>query len=255
MTKRIKKPIICCVSAMCVLVLLFSFSGCIYKGYSGKRQDLYTVAINSVLWNLGHSYSTERVQDSEIEILEEDNFGRTLFQYRERYYSGGDLSFSALIVSQQSVESYVYYYEDLNYLIKEQKAFGTPLQKFTEQEKQHIKAINDWGADVDLGKCVKKQISKYKTKMPEAGKGVKKEAVSEFNLADGTYNIFTDFLTFDSDNNFIVYGKVDCYASENIYFVAIVKASDNSISWFIPSDLYNYQIEFRNFKNENGWKN
>ena len=54
MTKRIKKPIICCVSAMCVLVLLFSFSGCIYKGYSGKRQDLYTVAINSVLWNLGH---------------------------------------------------------------------------------------------------------------------------------------------------------------------------------------------------------
>ena len=62
-----------------VLTLLI-LTGC-YSGYSGEHTDLYTVAINSILWTFGHSFGADFPMNSEIEIIEQDQYGRTLFTY------------------------------------------------------------------------------------------------------------------------------------------------------------------------------
>ena len=78
------------------LFILLCITGCKYKGYSGDYPNLYTVAINSVLWNNGHSFSADKYADSKIEIIDEDKYGRIMFTYYEKYYAGADISFSAL---------------------------------------------------------------------------------------------------------------------------------------------------------------
>ena len=74
------------ISIVCLLVVALLFSGCRYE-YRGEYLDLYTVAINSVLWTFGASPQTDFAGDPLIEIMEEDDFGRVLFRYTEKYFS------------------------------------------------------------------------------------------------------------------------------------------------------------------------
>ena len=237
---------------ICLAVLLTALAGCAYKGYSGKRTDLYTVAVNSLLWNNGYSYKTERVTDPQIEIVETDEFGRTLFTYYEKYYAGANLSFSALIIAQCSLDGYVYYYEDSNYLIKAQELYSNELQGFSKEEIDDIKILNDWDKAVDLQKCVKKKISKSKQVIPVNSQTIIEKAVAEFNLNETNYNINLDCLTGDDNGNFIVYGSI-IKSDENIHFAALIKTDSENIDWFIPENPYNYQDEFKAFKESNGW--
>ena len=238
---------------ICLAVLLTALAGCAYKGYSGKRTDLYTVAVNSLLWNNGYSYKTERVTDPQIEIVETDEFGRTLFTYYEKYYAGAKLSFSALIIAQCSLDGYVYYYEDSNYLIKAQELYSNELQGFTKEEIDDLKILNDWDKAVDLQKCVKKKISKSKQAMPVNSQTIIEKAVTEFNLNETKYNINLDYLTGDDNDNFIVYGSIIKSDDVNIHFAALIKTDGENIDWFVPDNQYNYQDEFKIFKESNGW--
>ncbi|MDE6661571.1 MAG: hypothetical protein K2J93_07095, partial [Anaeroplasmataceae bacterium] len=85
---------------ICILVLLFFifwYNLFKYKEYTGEHPHLYTEAINSLLWTYGHSTAADKFCNSEIEIIEEDEFGRVLFEYNEKYYIG-DLVFSSLLI-------------------------------------------------------------------------------------------------------------------------------------------------------------
>lgn len=237
----------------CLVIVLAAVAGCGYKGYSGQRTDLYTVAVNSILWNNGYSYQTERLTDPKIEIIETDEFGRTLFTYYEKYYDGAKLSFSALIISQCSLNGYVYYYEDNNYAIKAQETYSKELQNFTEEEIADLKLLNDWDKAVDLQKCIKKKISKSKQSIPESSQNIVEKAVNEFNLAGTNYNIYADYLTDDVNGNFIVYGSIICFDERDIYFAALIKADGESIDWFVPENPYSYQTEFKSFKENGDW--
>ncbi len=237
----------------CFVLALSMFVGCDYKGYSGKRTDLYTVAVNSVLWNNGYSYQTERVTDPQIEIIDTDEFGRTLFTYYEKYYAGAKLSFSALMISQGSLDGYVYFYEDSNYLIKEQELYSKELKNFTKEEIDYLKSLNDWNKVIDLQKCTKKKINKNKQDIPVNSQNIVEKTIAEFNLVGAKYNINLDYLTNDDNGNFIVYGLIICFDEKDIYFAAMVKKNGDSINWFVPENLYNYQIEFKNFKRDNSW--
>ncbi len=50
------------------LYVLIGLKGC-YDGYSGEYPNLYTVAINSILWNNGYSYSADRRADPLLDSL------------------------------------------------------------------------------------------------------------------------------------------------------------------------------------------
>lgn len=237
-------------------MLLVFITGCGYKGYSKNETDLYTVAINSVLWNNGFSFGADFVTDPKIEVLEKDEYGRTLFTYYEKYYFSGGLSFSALIVSQHSTEEEVYYYEDCNFILKEQYENVKP-QPFSQENINYLKSINDWGKEINLNKCIKKEISKKKQKLPLDKNFIEDNVIEEFNLEGKNYTLLLDYLTKDKANNFIGYGVVRKNTNQFDYFVYFIKSVNNTseICFFTPANLFDYQDEFISFKKANGWSN
>ena len=156
------KKILLLASLFLILVLA---SGC-YNGYTGEHVDLYTEAINSVPWVNGYSWGADFKCDPEIEIIDEDQYGRVMFTYYEKYYSGADISFSALIICQGSNEKEVFYYEDENYIVKKQVIYSQNLERFTEEEIEKLKANNDWNKKISYDKCVRKEITRSKPEIP-----------------------------------------------------------------------------------------
>ena len=62
-----------------LLLVILSSCGCAFKEYSGGYPDLYTVAVNSVLWVNGYSLGADFECDPQIEKIDEDNYGRVMF--------------------------------------------------------------------------------------------------------------------------------------------------------------------------------
>lgn len=244
-----------------LLILLSTFmlliiTGCFYRGYSGNYSDLYTVAINSVLCNNGHSFSADKYVNPKIEIIEKDMYGRIMFTYYEKYYAGADISFSSLIICQQSNEKNVFYYEDINYIIKEQTLYEQNINSFENEEIEKLKAVNDWNKEINLEKCIKKEITKHKPIIPYE-KEVKSKILTELNLKDKEYSLFVNFLTSDSDDtNFIIYGFVRINNEEGIYFIGFVEVNNESvekINFLIPLNVFDYKTELIEFKKINNW--
>ncbi|MDE6613304.1 MAG: hypothetical protein K2K28_01980, partial [Clostridia bacterium] len=91
---KFKKALMQIFIIACIAIIIILFAGCGFRGYySGKDVDLYTVAVNSVLWNKVYLHQTERLENPQIKIIEKDEFGRTMFTYYERGY--GCVSFSS----------------------------------------------------------------------------------------------------------------------------------------------------------------
>ena len=237
-----------------IIFILAAFTGCRYKEYSGKYVDLYTVAINSVLWTNGHSFSADKYTDSQIEVIEKDMYGRTLFTYYEKYYAGADISFSALIICQSSNENEVFYYENINFIVKHQDLYTQNLKSFEAKEIEALKAENDWNKEIKLDKCVKKEMTKSKPSVPHEEE-IKNKVIDEFHLKEGKNSIFITYLTKSSiDSNYIVYGYI--YRA-GIYFVGLVESDGGTvknISFFVPTNTFNYKDDFVKFKEANNWK-
>jgi len=237
--------------------MLISLTGCLYRGYSGDYSDLYTVAINSVLWNNGHSFSADKYVNPKIEIIDEDIYGRIMFTYYEKYYAGADISFSSLIICQHSDEKDVFYYEDINYIIKEQTLYEQNINNFENEKIEQLKVVNDWDKEINFEKCIKKEITKHKPIIPYESE-VKNRIVDEFHLKNERYSLFVNFLTSDSnDANFIIYGFVRNNDEEGIYFIGLVENNNESlekINFLIPLNVFDYKTELIEFKKINNWR-
>lgn len=240
--------------SMIMLIFIMILTSCGYSGYSGARSDLYSVASNSVLWLNGYSWGADYVCDPSIEVIEEDSYGRTMFTYYEDHYKGSDISFSALIICQSSNEKEVFFYEDINYIIKEQTLYSPNIENFTNDEISYLKSINDWNKEINYDKCVKKDISKSKQKIPNE-KEIHNLLVEKLTLTNGEYSLSMDYLTNNIDESkYIVYGYISKSDDEGICFIGLVKIED-SIDLFtiIPSNVYDYKAEFIEFKELNDW--
>lgn len=244
-------------AAIISLSLVMCLAGCRYKGYSGENVDLFTAAINSVLWNNGHSYSTDWYKNPDIEVVERDKYGRTLFRYYEKYYAGGGISFSSLIVCQHADDEYAYYYEDVNFIIVEEDKTNSAMGKFDDEKVNQLKAANDWNREIQLEKCVKKKLTRKKPDIPYGKEMIENKIVDAFKLKKNDYRILMDILTRDPKNDsFIMYGYILYGESENILFVGLVTATHEMVTdvkFLVPSNLYEYQSELTEFKKANGW--
>ncbi|MBO5772707.1 MAG: hypothetical protein J6R37_02780 [Clostridia bacterium] len=240
-----------------IIILVGCLSGCAYKGYSGDYLDLYTVAINSVLWLNGYSWGADYLCDAQIEIIEEDSFGRKMFTYYELYYGGSNISFSALIICQYSNENEVFYYEDVNYVVKEQELYIQDIKDFEEEEIEKLKKANDWNKELAFEKCIKKEIENFKPAIPYEEEIIN-EITNEFQLKHGEYNLFLDFLTRDSNgSNFIIYGYVRFRDERDIAFIGLVQEDEEGIkeiNYLCPLNVFDYKAEFVEFKERNNWK-
>ena len=237
------------------IFILMGLTGCVYKKYSGDNPTLYTVAINSVIWNNGHSFSADRYVNSEIKVVDEDAYGRIMFVYYEKYYAGAGISFSALVICQSATEKYAFYYEDVNYIIKEQELYTQNITDFTNDEIEQLKEVNDWGKELNFEKCIKKGITREKPKIPYENE-VETKIVNEFNLGNKSYSLFINFLTNNSANSScILYGYIKLNNENDIYFISLVEYSNSieKIYFLIPSNVYDYKTEFVEFKNIHNW--
>lgn len=242
-------------SIIFVLLILVSLTSCGgYKGYSGDNSELYTVAINSVPWINGFSWTADFVCDPQIEIVEEDEYGRIMFIYHERYYGGSDIGFAALVISQSSNEKEVFYYEDVNYIVKKQETYidAVELEVFNDEEIEALKSINDWDQEIDYDKCVKKEITNVKAAIPYEEE-IKQQIIDEFDLTREDM-LFMDVLTSNTDNSkLIVYGHERI---NDISFIGLVEHEEGvfkNLKIFVPENVYDYQTEFIEFKSNNGW--
>ena len=239
-----------------ILILVF-LTGCTYNGYSGDRSDLYTVAINSVLWNNGHSFSADKYINPQIEIIDEDLYGRTMFTYHEKYYASANISFSALIICQASDEKDVFYYEDVNYIIKEQELYTRNLIGFEDEEIEKLKASNDWNLEINYDKCVKKEITTSKPTILYE-KEIEAKIAGQFDLISGEYALFVNYLTSDSeDSDFIIYGYISKSDEDGIYFIGLVERDGDlleELHLLVPLNVFDYKTEFIEFKRINNWK-
>lgn len=233
--------------AICFALVTVFFTGCFYNfTYRGEYPDLYTVAINSILWNRGYSQYIESTAQPGIKILEKDDYGRTLYIY----YEAGDAE-TNLVISQYSEEDYVYYYEDFNFLQKENRIAQ---EGFSQEEVDYLKSLNDWGKEIDLEKCVKKRITNKKADIPCDEKIIEGKVTQKFSENGKIGNIYTKYLTSDNLGNFLVYGYVDFYGEELfIGFVIFIDADCERFNFLVPTETYSYQEELKNFKAENGW--
>ena len=235
------------------IALSFSIVGC-YNHYAGDHEDLYTVAINSLLWNLGHSYLTEYACDSEITIIEEDSHGRILFSYTEKYFAGDDIAFSSLLICQKIADDCVYYYPDYNFISVQKDKHSMDPVDFDDDKIENLKEVNDWGQEINLNKCIKKEISNQKKKVP-----VSEERLEEILSAQykGYKNHSTFYLTEDDCGRFICYSRVSTVNDEaeavKSEYVVILFNSDLTYSFYVPTDYYNYQDEFKEFKEQARW--
>ena len=239
---------------MILLIFTTILTSCGYSGYSGKHSDLYSVAANSVLWLNGYSWGADYECDPSIEIIEEDSYGRTMFTYYEKYYKGANISFSALIICQDSNEKEVFFYEDINYIIKEQIKYTPNIENFTNDEIEYLKLINDWDKEINYDKCVRKNKTKAKQKL-SSEKEIKNLIIDEFTLVNGEYSLFMDYLTSNiDDSKYIVYGYIRKTEQEGICFIGLVENSDNiKLNILVPSNVYDYKDEFIEFKKLNNW--
>lgn len=239
---------------MVMLIFTICLTSCNYKGYSGNHSNLFSAATNSVLFLNGYSWKADYKCDPRIEIIEEDNYGRTLFSYYEKYYKGANISFSALIICQSSNEKEVLFYEDINYLIKEQRLYSKNTETFTDDEIENLKLVNDWNKEINYDKCVRKEITKIKEKIPHE-KEIKKQIIDKFDLNNEKYLLFMDYLTSNVDESkYIIYGYISQTDKDGIYFVGIVELDVSiKLNTIILSNVYEYKKELVEFKQMNNW--
>lgn len=240
--------------SMILLILVTFLTSCGYSGYSGDRSDLFSVATNSVLYLNGYSWETDFECDPCIEVIEEDDYGRTMFLYYEKYYKGANISFSALIICQDSNEKEVFFYEDVNFIVKEQAVYSQNIEKFTDDEIEYLKSVNDWNEEIDYDKCVRKEISKTKQMLPNE-KEIRDLLIEKFALVEGEYSLFMDYMTDNADaSKYIMYGYIRKNDKEGIYFIGIVESGDFiKLNTIVPSNVYDYNAELLEFKKANNW--
>ena len=239
---------------MILLIFIAILTSCGYSGYSGDHSDLYSVAANSVLWLNGYSWGADYECDPSIEVIEEDSYGRIMFTYYEKYYKGAHISFSALIICQDSNEKEVFFYEDINYIIKEQKIYTQNTKNFTDDEIAYLKLINDWDKEINYDKCVRKDKVTSKQKL-SSEKEIQNLIINEFSLVNGEYSLFMDYLTSNiDDSKYILYGYIRKTEEEGICFIGLVENSDDiKLNILVPSNVYDYKDELIEFKKLNNW--
>lgn len=156
-----------------LLTILVCLTGCTARDYiyEGKHKDLYTVAVCNIFGAYGCGWGIHFTAAPNIEIIENDDYGRTLFFYDE---NDGDLvQFfgTAILIMQKSEGGYVYYYQDdcyTPYYNVDRPTYNHPeySEIFTEEAIAQLKERNDWNKEINIEKCTKSKIVNKKEDSP-----------------------------------------------------------------------------------------
>lgn len=139
------------IAIVITLMLLISLTSCEYR-YRDEHRDLYTVAVNNIFGIRGYDNNGEVAYDPEIEILEEDNYGRVLYIYQELLHRNVEEEgyYGGLVIMQCSDESYAYYlnncYIPVYTYLGEKTDYKT---YFTDEQINDFKKDNHWNKELE----------------------------------------------------------------------------------------------------------
>lgn len=257
-----------------VLLILFAFFMVYlftpYKGYKGENEDLYTEAIYSLLGNRGYYLEGEIIDDSEIVVIEEDSYGRTMFSYFEK----NEISSFSYLIAQKTEDGYVYFYPDFNFISSD---YDYPYENdnviFSTDEINTLKSLNDWNLPLNESKMVCYKITNLKdkpeSKIPEETFEVLLKSLSrQFNyLGDDTLYRYSEYFMTDDYGRtmYYVYGvgrdaegtgvSPDSILQE--FNAVVIIQSDGTYdlneSILNLTSLQEYQNDLKAFKFLNGW--
>ena len=189
----------------------------------------------------GMYYYDTKGAESEVEVIEVDSEGRTLFYYTAKNLFTG-VRETAVVICQKAEQKRVYFYEDRCYL----------LSGYDQSDVEKLKQENDWGKPLDESKfSVRKFTFSYKGTLNnethlEYG-SVRKNSASFLGIDQSRVS---ELLVFDCDpkGNFLYRFKVD----DELVYIALVKTNyDVSILEF--NDEPGFIEELVAFKKQNGW--
>jgi hypothetical protein len=233
--------------------------------YRGEYPDLYTEVINSFVCARGNAYLVESSYQPVLEIIEEDSYGRRLFCYAEAW--GRDYSVVAIMVSQKTVDGYVYYYPDYNYIVAPLHPTNTvkfykrtyiqdPTNGSTEVEIEGLKAKNDWNKSIDDAKSIKILTSDRRKSDFGFKEGVVVtlfRAISA-NIKDSINYNFYRYVTSDGYGKNIVLAHGHGGGEEREYVFIINDDGTHGDSYYLKiDDIFNYQDQLKGFKDANNW--
>lgn len=206
-------------------IVFISASACwLFKPYkyNGNFPELYTVAVNNLFAAWGYYDNGEVIFSPDINVIETDEYGRTLFYYDEmsRYYDKGFEGkigyahyYYAILIMQKASDGFVYYYEDvcIELHLHSDVSFRDINEDIKSKNFSHLKEVNDWGKPLQEDKCVQKNITTRNK--------------STLDISEKTFEHITrEYATFlgDKGNDIIyrfeLYNTSDCYGRE-LYYV------------------------------------
>ncbi|MDR1940050.1 MAG: hypothetical protein LBQ40_04565 [Clostridiales bacterium] len=236
MKKYLKVIVITCLLVISGLTL----SGC--GAYMGKNPELQTVVVHTLI-GIGN-YQFDR-----IEILETDDYGRTLFSYS---HTGGGLDLKALLICQKSDKKYTFFYTDYNFMLTDEfilpEGWAEVKGGDLAEEIELLKERNDWGEELKEELLMKVPIRRYQ-KSPISDRKLRKafESVGEY----GRY-WYSSYLTEDP------YGRCIYIVNnhDNMDYVMLVSkdGSYDSENFLTEIDyMTDYREQLKEFKERNRW--
>ena len=127
--------------AIFTLVLLLLLTGC-----SSKHSE-NTILQISGSYSIPGMFQADLKENLPIEVLQKDSYGRILYSYSS-YNVITETTEIAVAICQKSDDEFVYFYEDVCYIIG----------NYTDIEIEILKNINDWDLPYDENKMSRRKI-------------------------------------------------------------------------------------------------
>lgn len=192
-----------CFKLLLLLSALLFILGCEPAPYSSKNYDWFAVA--------SHSVPNGFFQDgaAKTTFLEQDSYGRVLFEYRVSIKYAYSHYQYAYVVCQKSDEEYAYYYEDDCFIAQE----GAP--EFSDSAVEALKDANDWDKPLNAERLSRRPIRRdgwrYADGQITAAALSKMTEQIEANLADSEHSLSSQLMDVDQNGNCLFF--VDVYSS------------------------------------------
>ena len=131
--------------------------------YKGEHKDLYTTAVSNIFGVQGFSHNGETFYEPVVDIIEKDEYGRTLFLYQELTYKNEPGYFGGLVIMQKSDDSYAYFVENCYLPIYTPSITKLDYQTlFTQEQISELKSLNDWSKDINTSKLLTSSLTSKK---------------------------------------------------------------------------------------------
>ena len=243
-----------------MLILILLLSSCRDTKYIWDDVNLQVATHNAVIGVRGYI-------DDSLMVLEEDDFGRSLFAYVSvsNNLVQGDLLI--LIIVQKATDEITYVYDGINYLYADLKGYNTHLTKslvddyFSDYAIDQLKFDNDWGQPLDETRWFSIEVSASKPYLvPNRTISQLRDTLDEVKFCSGC----VERLSVDKNQKKIfvfrkrIFDRDDHVLPESPTYLVMFDENNKIIEGtgikYIPqTDIMNIYEILNHFKIENGW--